>query len=46
MRVLSSSATDDFIERWYRRSATVVAGTLAECRFEASHAIPKPPKED
>ena len=46
VRVLSSSATDEYISRYYRRSATVVAGALAECRFEASHAIPKPPEED
>lgn len=45
LRVISKSAADEHIERWYRRSATVVAGALAECLLKPEDQI-EPPKDE
>jgi protocatechuate 3,4-dioxygenase beta subunit len=45
VRVISTSATDNHIERYYRRSATVVAGALAECVLTPEHRIEPPPQK-
>lgn len=45
VRVLSSSATDAHIQRYYRRTVTVVAGALAECRLKPEHRIESPKDE-
>jgi len=42
VRVISSSATNTRIERRYRRSATVVAGAMAECQLAPEHQIEVP----
>lgn len=45
VRVLSSSATDPHIQRYYRRTVTVVAGVLAECQLTLEHQI-EPPQDE
>jgi len=45
VRVISTSATDNHIERYYRRSATVVAEALAECVLTPEHRIEPPPQK-
>lgn len=45
VRVISSSAAAEHIERNYRRSVTVVAGALAECVVGVEHQF-EPPREE